>query len=872
MKKLLIFDISSFIFRAFYAIRPLSAPDGTPVNSVYGVFNMLNNAIEDLAPTHVFIAQDSKGPSFRHDIYVDYKANRSAPPDELIPQFALIEEMIDVLKLPKLKMPLYEADDIIGSVATQYQDRFDEILIASSDKDLMQFVNEKVKMVDTMKSIIYGPKEVHEKMGVHPNQIIDYLTLVGDASDNIPGVKGIGAKGASKLLAQYGDLDTIFANIDNLKNKRVLNGLTNHKDDAILSKKLIQIKCDLKIKQSLDELIYEDFYKGEEVREFLERLNFKRFITRLYDEQKRSPRAPKEVKSKNKVTNKTSTAVTQNETLSTKIIFIKKQAFDFLRKIKKTSSLALMIYNDEVIVSSSNIRFSYKDENHDFLKEILSSRLTIYSFNAKELIKISLLQDIKIKCTLYDLSLLYFNLAPHRKNSPANLVKDLLGKEKEFDKKSDKAILFISYSTDFLELGQKLIDEVKINDLDKIYFDMDNKLNPILAEMENTGIKVNKQYLAKLSKEYEKELQEIEDTIFELTEFKLNLKSPKQVADLLFEKLQLPALKKTKTGYSTDSSVLNKLAQSGISPIPELILQYREIDKLLSTYINALPDLISKDDERVHTHFNQTIASTGRLSSENPNLQNIPVKSEMGRKIRKAFVPKKDHVFIAADYSQVELRILAHFCKDEVMVKAFKNNEDIHTQVASEVFGIALSDMTPEIRSKAKAINFGLIYGQSSYGLSESLGIDRTEAAEYIKHYFQRFNKVKSYLDGLKEACEETGYSITLHGRKRPIPEIHATNRTLKSVGERMSINSPIQGTAADIIKIAMINIHEKLTKNKLNSKMILQVHDELIFEVPLDEKDKMLKLVKSEMEGAVKLDVPLKVDINEGKSWFDLK
>ncbi len=871
MKKLLIFDISSFIFRAYYAIRPLSAPDGTPVNSVYGVFNMLNNAIEDLAPTHVFIAQDSKGPSFRHDIYVDYKANRSAPPEDLIPQFALIDEMIDVLKLPKLKMPLYEADDIIGSVATQFQDKFDEILIASSDKDLMQFVNDKVKMVDTMKSKIYGPDEVFEKMGVRPDQIVDYLTLVGDASDNIPGVKGIGAKGASKLLAEYGDLDNVFKNIDKFTNKRVLNGLTNHKDDAILSKKLIQIKCDLKIKESLDQLLYEDFYTGPELREFLERLNFKRFVTRLYD-QKKSPRAPKEKKTEKVATTSKQKPVVSEDVLANKIIFIKKQAFDFLSKLKKTSSLALLIYNDELIVSSSNIRFAYKDEDHSFLKEILSSRMTIYSFSAKEIIKIALSENIPIKCSLYDLSLLYFNLAPHRKNSPANLVKDLLGIEKVFDKKVDKSVPMISYSTDLLELGEKLISEVKTNDLDKIYFDMDNKLNPILAEMENTGIKVNKQYLEKLSKEYAAELQEIEDTIFELTDFKLNLKSPKQVADLLFEKLQLPALKKTKTGYSTNSAVLTQLAETGVSPIPELILQYREVDKLLSTYINALPELISKADKRVHTKFNQTIASTGRLSSENPNLQNIPVKSEMGRKIRKAFVPEKDHVFIAADYSQVELRILAHFCKDEVMVKAFKNNEDIHAQVASEVFGVSMDDMTPEIRSKAKAINFGLIYGQSSYGLSESLGIDRTEAAEYIKHYFQRFNKVKSYLDGLKEACEEKGYSITLHGRKRPIPEINASNRTLKSVGERMSINSPIQGTAADIIKIAMINIDEKLKKKKLKTKMILQVHDELIFEVPNDEKEQILKLVKSEMESAVELDVPLKVDINEGKSWFDLK
>ncbi len=871
MKRLLIFDISSFIFRAYYAIRPLNAPDGTPVNSIYGVMNMLINAMDDLAPTHVFIAQDSKGPSFRHEIYDAYKANRGAPPDDLIPQFPLIDEMLDVLKIPKLKLSKYEADDIIGSAVHSYQNTFDEILIASSDKDLMQFVTKKVKMVDTMKGKIFGPSEVEEKMGVAPEMIVDYLSLVGDSSDNIPGVKGIGAKGASKLLKEYGGLDEIFNNIDKISNKRVLNGLTNHKEDAYLSKKLVQIKCDLKLEEDITKLKYEEIYNGAETLEFLERLNFKRLISKLNPEV--SPRA------KTKKTVSKETAVSEKENLESEskdnsvlennIIFIKDQAEAFLSKIKKNEKVYLSLQNTMLYLSYKNIRFSYEDINFNFLEALVSKSIIIESFQAKEILKISMRKNIKIKATLTDLALLYFNVSPHRKNSLENLIKDFGADNPELKVKEAKDLNQVSLLSG---ISDKLINEIKNQDLEGIAYDIDLKLNPILAEMENCGLRVNKAYLTKLRTDYEKELKKIERKIYKLADFECNLKSPKQVSELLFEKLQLPVIKKTKTGYSTDSSVLNKLAQSEVSEVPGLLLRFREIDKLLSTYINALPELIHPETKRVHTRFNQTVASTGRLSSENPNLQNIPVKSEMGRKIRKAFIPAKDHIFIAADYSQVELRILAHFCKDEVMLNAFKNDIDIHTQVASEVFGVAVADMTPDIRSKAKAINFGLIYGQSSFGLSESLGIDRSEASEYIAHYFQRFSKVKSFLDSLKEDCEKTGYSITYHGRKRPIPEIHAQNRTLKSVGERMSINSPIQGTAADIIKIAMINVDKKMKKKKLKSQMILQVHDELIFEVPLDEKESMMKLIKEEMENAVSFDVPLKVDINTGSSWFDLK
>ncbi len=872
MKKLLIFDLSNFIFRAFFAIRPLHTPDGTPVNAVYGVMNMLINAIEELQPTHLFVAQDHKGGSFRNEIYDDYKANRGEPPEDLVPQFTIIEELIDKFEMPKLRLKGYEADDIIGSAVTQFKDDFSEILIASSDKDLMQFVDDKVRTVDTMRNKIFGRKEVIDKMGVPPEQIRDYLSLVGDSSDNVPGVKGIGAKGAAKLLTEYGTLENIFENVNKITNKRVLNGLTNHKDDAFLSKELVTIDCSLDLTFVEAELEY-DFNPTVELKNFLTDLNFKSAIKKLYEKA--------EILKNNKEANSYNLETPANNTESseypyareTVVDFVLKQFELFLSNLKAAQSLAVVKDEDWWSFTTDNISFVYQIEDPSLeelaLKTFLKKDIKVLAFQPKDLIKRAWDFDIDFSNEIIDVPMAHFNIDPDKKNTEKFMVENVLNMELV---KNDLPGNAQKKSRALWELWKRFEPQLDELEVKNIYYETDLKLNPILAEMEYVGIKVDKKVLSKLHKEYSEKLESIEKEIKKISEMDdVNLKSPKQVGEMLFEKLGLPVIKKTKTGFSTDHSVLTKLEEMDLNPVPGLILQFREIDKLLSTYIKTLPDLVDEETDRIHTNFNQTGAATGRLSSDNPNLQNIPIKTENGRRIRKAFIADKGFKLLAADYSQVELRILAHFCEDPVMLKAFQNGEDIHAQTASEVFGVPLKDMTPEIRSKAKAINFGLIYGQSSFGLSETLNISRGEAKEYIENYFMRFNKVKAFLDSLKEKCEKTGYAETLMGRRRPIPDIRSKNRTMKSFAERMAINSPIQGTAADIIKLAMLKISKKIDESFEESRMILQVHDELIFEAHESELDDLKKLVVDEMESAVKLKVPLKVDVEVGDDWYAL-
>ncbi|MCB9094423.1 MAG: DNA polymerase I [Halobacteriovoraceae bacterium] len=878
MKRLIIFDLSNFIFRAFFAIRSLSTPEGVPVNAVYGVLNMILKAVDQYGPTHLFVAKDSKKKSFRHKLYSEYKANRSAPPEDLIPQFKLIDELVERLKMPELRFDGYEADDIIGSVVTQFADHFDEILIASSDKDLMQFANDKVKLVDTMKGKVYGPDEVFEKMGVRPDQVVDYLTLVGDTSDNVPGVKGIGAKGAAKLLAEFDNLENVFKNVEKIKNKRVLTGLTEHREAADLSKKLITIDCEVPLEFKDSDFEYA-LVPDENLKDFLARLNFKSTIVKLFDGNLGQMGA-KRTSAQSQSSEQSSTPAQQGEMFEllkdTSVEFIPPQMESFFKYLKPAQKVALIVEENNFSVTTENINFTYQcldeSEQQEFIKKFLSQDIVIYTYSPKAFYHKAYDWGLEIKAKLFDVPMAHFNIDTSKKHDEKTLNTYLLQEEVEIGGEEFLASSFLNRSKNLYKIAVQLENELDRLEVRKIFEDIDLVLNPILASMEHQGVKLDCKYLENLEKNYSKRLEEIQAEIFEITEMEINLKSPKQVSELLFEKLGLPIIKKTKTGASTDSSVLNTLSAMGQSPIPDLILQYREIDKLVSTYISVLPGLVDEKSGRLHTHFNQSVASTGRLSSENPNLQNIPIKTENGRRIRKAFIADPGHVLLSADYSQVELRILAHFCRDDVMVKAFKDNLDIHAQTAAEVFGVDVKDVTKELRGRAKAINFGLIYGQSSFGLADTLGISRTEAKEYITHYFQRFSKVKAYLDSLKEFCEEHGYAQTLMGRKRFIPDINSKNRTMKGLAERMAINSPIQGTAADIIKIAMINLFKEMQSSKLKSTMILQVHDELIFEVPEAEIEKMQKLVRHHMENAVKLSVPLKVDMSVGEDWYNLK
>lgn len=879
MKRLIVVDISSFIFRAFFAIRPMSAPDGTPVNAVYGVLTMMMKLLQNYNPTHVILARDTSGGSFRNEIYDQYKANRGAPPDELVPQFALINKLIEVMEIPNRADEKYEADDIIGSVVTQFKQDFDEILIASGDKDLMQFVDGSVKMIDTMKDKIYDRDGVFEKMGVYPEQVVDYLSLLGDSSDNIPGVRGIGAKGASKLLEEFKDLDNIFKNLDKLTNKRAKTALENNGEDAHLSKKLVQIVTDIDLDLKPDDLKYS--MEGHEgFIDYLDELNFKSI--------------------KAKINAGAGNSVTINKPkafIDYQVIKSKEDKDKFFETVSQFDQVFIEAFFEDddyhnvtplcFGVSSPEKNYIFYQEQFDLadlLLEILEIEgLLLATPNAKVLYFSLLKFGEQRALKLIDLVQAHFVVDPEKRHTLQTMALEYLNENIPLLKELRKENRVDIASIKNFEYGfaKRLYCGIRIypwlekrlaeNQLFELYKELDEPLQRILAKMEWEGVALDTKFYGKLEKQFSKITDEIKAEVTKISGEDINLKSPKQVSKLLFEDLELPIIKKTKTGASTDSSVLETLDRMGESDIPGLILKYREIEKLNSTYVKALPELVQTDG-KLHTHFNQHVAQTGRLSSDKPNLQNIPIRTENGRLLRKGFHAEKGFVLLGADYSQVELRLLAHFSNDKVMVQAFKDDQDIHAQTASEIFGIPLGKVTSEKRSYAKAINFGLMYGQSSYGLSQMLNISQGEARSYINEYFTRFHKVKSYLDSLKEKCEETGYSETLFGRKRFIKDINSTNRQTKSMAERMAINSPIQGTAADIIKKAMLNIDKILDERELNSKMILQVHDELIFEVPEDEIDEMKNIVRDSMENVVKLKIPLKVDMNIAENWYDLK
>lgn len=876
--KLIIVDISSFIFRAFFAIRPMHAPDGVQVNAVYGVLTMLIKLIKSHDPSHIVLARDLKGGSFRNELYPAYKANRGAPPEELVPQFDLIDELIQKMCIPEVKAVNYEADDIIGSICVQFKDEFDEILIASGDKDLMQFVDEKVKMLDTMKDIKYGPKEVFEKMGVHPHQIVDYLSLLGDTSDNIPGVKGIGAKGASKLLEEYKTLEAVLENRESLGNKRAKTALENYGEDAHISKKLIQIVTDLDLQSKANDFKFE-LHINDDLSMLLDRMNFKSLKAKLAN---------------------SADINTFNEKKSTFVNYeVIKTNKDF------TKFIELLNKEDQVYIEPF-LTENYHDDDLEFASVGFTDKAFIFSFGQEITYKnflelISKIEDLKlitlsskhlhfmaIKWSLefnniFDLAQAHFVLDPDKKHDLFSIIFEQLGEAvssiKELSKESlehDASIKAFEYG-----LAKRAVCAMKAypalymsltkNKLSHILNDIDGPLMKVLAQMEYYGINLDIDFYQELENNFQKQVDDIAQKVQEVSGSEVNLKSPKQVSKLLFEDLELPIIKKTKTGASTDSSVLEELKAMGTSEIPGMILVFREIDKLLSTYVKAFPKLVA-DDGKLRTHFRQDVASTGRLSSVNPNLQNIPVRSENGRKLRQGFTASKGHKLLGADYSQVELRILAHCSEDPVMLEAFKNDEDIHAQTAAQIFDKDIKKVSKEDRSYAKAINFGLMYGQSSFGLSQTLGISRGEAKDFITKYFERFSRVKAYLDELTEKCEQTGYSITLDGRKRIIKDINSSNRQTKSFAQRMAINSPIQGTAADIIKKAMLNVSKRMNEEKVKSKILLQVHDELIFEVPDNEVDQMKVIVRESMEGAASLSIPLRVDMGVGDNWYELK
>jgi DNA polymerase-1 len=898
-KRLIIVDISNFIFRAFYAVRPLHAPDGTPVNAVHGVLSMLLKIFSDYRPTHFFIARDTGEKTFRSQLYPEYKAHRPPLPEEIVPQFAVVETLMEKMGITGLSVKNYEADDVIGSCVVQWRDQFDEIYIATSDKDLMQFVDSKVKILDTMKDILVGPDEVEEKMGVSPSQIVDYLTMLGDSSDNIPGVAGVGAKGAAKLLAEYKNLEGIFKHKDKIANKRTREAIINGAADAEISKKLITIVTDLHLPATTDSLAYR-FSPSRELIEYLKGLGFKSVITRLEDMVRETERV-------------------ENEDVSQEIEQFQHSSEEaslgqspFKTRVAEETEIPKLI--DDLKTATAVGIFTLFDGVEPYFQTLVGIAITLdgkeaiylptmnFSGDMVDKLLHALRENPKLELRGSDIKNDVVHQRTLKKEFTSKVFDVLLARHLlDSEKPARLEALAIQYYNFFLKAFQKqtpvptwdidyaasyagdraclcftlasvMRDEMSKHGLERIFDQLDIPLVSILARMEVNGVLLNVPYLAELEKIFNERIADIEKRIEAVAGETVNLRSPKQVSVLLFEKLGFPTVRKTKTGQSTDADVLQVLEGMGTSEVPTLLLKYRELEKLLSTYVRVLPTLLNSKTRRLHTHFNQSVTSTGRLSADNPNLQNIPVRSDNGKLIRKAFIAGPGKILLSADYSQVELRLLAGLAKDPVMTKAFMENVDIHTQTASEVMGIPLESVTSKDRSVAKAVNFGLMYGQSSYGLSQALGIGREEARHYIENYFAKFGRIKIFLDELKEKCEKDGHAETLMGRKRFLPNIHSQNRNIKGEAERMAVNSPIQGTAADIIKMAMIKIDAEITRCGLKSEMLLQVHDELIFEVPEQELGQMKKIVRDGMESAIDFPIPLSVQMGIGVNWLDIK
>jgi len=879
-KTLYLIDINSLIFRAFYGIKHnLTTSNGVPVNALYGVIKMLSNIVRDKAPTEMVIAYDSQTKLKRVDEYKEYKANRESPPDELKSQFPLIKDFIKIADFQSFEEDGYEADDIIATLAVKYKNDFDEIYIVSSDKDLMQLVDETTFIYDTMKNIVYDVDGVFEKFGVFPNQIGDYLAMVGDAADNVPGVRGIGPKGASALLTQFKTLDNIYRNIALIKGKKKEHFINNEKK-AYLSRKLVALEYDLPIEISnyknggidlyTNNLL--NFYNNYELKSII---GNRKFSQNINEDNESKENTEKIDFSKFK-------KVDDLSEIDELLILLKneKTALYFNFSNKNYKKMELFSF---AIASVNNVfYFLYTEENREklnyFLSEIFNSESIKTVYNAKLLMHLFKKLDIEYK-NIYDIMLASYMIdATAHDHSIENIIKYNLSlvpmpftsvvknsktsmedadQEKLFEYSTEKAFL----SQNLRESFQKKLEKENLTDI----FNMEVELTDVLANMEGIGVKIDTNYLSELKKEFDNRRDNLIDMIYKEVGKPFNVNSPKQLAEILFEDLELPVIKKTKTGYSTDEEVLNKLAK--YSEVPMLILEYRGLTKLVSTYLDGLINVADKE-EIIRTTFNSTITATGRLSSSNPNLQNIPIRTENGKLIRKAFIARKNKKFIIVDYSQIELRILAHLSKDSTFIDAFIKGEDIHKRTASEVFSTPIDEVTSFQRGAAKSINFGLIYGMGEHKLSKELGIKHREAKKYIDLYFEKYSKIKEFKESVLEDVRKDGFIKTYFGRIRYFNEINSRNRNIKNHVERMAFNTLIQGTAADLIKFVMVKIHNYLKTLNYNANMLLQIHDELIIEVDKDFAEELYPKIKEIMEETYKFDIPLIVDGVIAESW----
>ena len=845
-------------FRAFYAVRPLNALDGTPVNAVYGFVSMVVKLLKEKNPEYIAFCYDRKEPSFRKDLDVNYKANRSEMPDDLQVQMPYIKQVAALFGIMDIEIPGFEADDIIGTLACHAKRNDFQAIIVSSDKDFCQLVNENVTMYDTMKEALTNPATVIEKYGVTPSQFIDYLAITGDTSDNIKGVAGIGPKGAQKLIQDFGSLENIYKSLDQISSQSTRAKLEASKDDVFLAQKLVTISIDAPLGKE-----FEDFkrspMKTEELRAWFQKLNFKTFEkTVLGDSKVNYTEGASEIVIHSQVESETSTSVAAAEEASSSALTsvdISEQIWDesILRSRLQKESGFIFTHKDEVAFGFGTQVF-YKKAT-EITDHTLFNDIKWSGYNLKHIWQTLNLSDKTVDQAVVDWDLMVgaYALKASDTSDLEKLAKNYLKHEFKL-----KEIETVDLYRILLQLNQIIKPLSEQTQSDDIYEKLDKPLIKILHRMESNGIKLDVKRLNEFSKQLGAELAVIETKVHEIAGEKFNIGSPKQLGVILFEKLGLEALKKTKTGFSTDNDVLEKLQH----PIAQQVIEYRELAKLKSTYVDALPELVDAN-QRVHGSFNQALTATGRLSSTAPNLQNIPIKTEKGQVVRQCFIAEVGQKLLSLDYSQIELRVLAHISGDKNLIQAFADDLDIHQATASEVFSTPLKEVTKEQRRIAKAVNFGIAYGQGAFGLAETLGISRSESKEIIEKYFNRFSGIKEYIETTIEQAHKNKYVETLFGRKRYIDELNSINVMVKKFGERAAINAPIQGTASDLVKLAMIDI----AKN-IELKLILQVHDELIFEGSEKEILENLPQIKYKMEHVAQLKVPLKVNHAVGMNW----
>ncbi|QNK48328.1 DNA polymerase I [Brevibacterium sp. PAMC23299] len=872
-KKLVLIDGNSIAYRAFFALPLLNNDKGVHTNSVYGFTMMLNRILEEEKPTHILVAFDAGKTTFRHASFKEYKGGRQKTPPELSEQFPFIRELLDCFQIKRYELENYEADDIIGTLSLQAEKDGFEVKVISGDKDLTQLSSPSTTVSITKKGITeieeYTPKHIHEKYGLSPLQIIDLKGLMGDASDNIPGIPGVGEKTALKLLHQFETVENLLQSIDEVSGQKLKEKIEEHKDLALLSKELATITREAPLEVSVNETEYTGMDQ-DRVISFYKELGFSTLLDKL-DVTESAPLEQEKIEVH--TAEMTEGMFADESALYVEILEDNYHRADIIG-IAISNEQGHFYFNGEDALSSDAFKSWAEDETKK--KTVFDAKRTVVALRHR---------GVEIKGIDFDVFLASYILDPAESvDEVAEITKtqgtirletnDVFygkGAKRKIPEEAELREHIARKSKAIFSLKEPMIDKLQEFEQYHLFTELELPLSIILANMEWQGIKVDIGRLKNMGQELAIRLRNIEARIFELAGEAFNINSPKQLGAILFEKLELPVMKKTKTGYSTSADVLEKLESK--HDIVKEILLYRQLGKLQSTYIEGLLKVVNGKTDKVHTRFNQALTQTGRLSSTDPNLQNIPIRLEEGRKIRQAFIPsEKDWIIFAADYSQIELRVLAHIANDSGLVEAFQAGMDIHTRTAMDVFHVSADQVTSNMRRHAKAVNFGIVYGISDYGLSQSLGITRKEAGEFIEKYLRSFPGVQEYMEESIHEARQKGYSTTLMQRRRYIPEITSRNFNIRSFAERTAMNTPIQGSAADIIKLAMINMNKRLIKEGLKTRMLLQVHDELIFETPPEELEILKVIVPEEMENAIELNVPLKVDYAFGPTWFDAK